>query len=43
MNWNSARYAERMPVTLEFADRVGDVLKELGRDSEPEPKYAFYM
>ena len=41
MNWNSARYAERMPVTLEFADRVSQVLKEAGPD--PEPKYAFYM
>lgn len=43
MNWNSARYAERMPVTLEFANRVGDVLKEVGPSREPEPKYAFYM
>lgn len=41
MNWNSARYAERMPVTLEFADRVSQVLKEAGPN--PEPKYAFYM
>lgn len=43
MNWNSARYAERMPVTLEFANRVGDVLKEVGDAHQPEPKYGFYM
>ncbi len=43
MNWNSARYAERMPVTLEFAERVGEVLKEIGPDDTPEPKYAFYI
>jgi hypothetical protein len=43
MNWNSARYAGRMPVTHEFADRVGEVLNEIGPDRQPEPKYAFYM
>jgi hypothetical protein len=43
MNWNTARYAERMPVTLEFADRVGDVLKEIGSDRTPASRYAFYM
>lgn len=43
MNWNTARYAERMPVTLEFADKVGQVLKEIGPDRSPEPRYAFYM
>lgn len=43
MNWNSARYAERMPVTLEFAERVGQVLKEIGPDKTPEQKYAFYI
>lgn len=32
-----------MPVTLEFADRVGDVLKEIGSDRTPESRYAFYM
>lgn len=43
MNWNTARYAERMPVTLEFANKVGDVLKEIGPDRTPEARYAFYM
>jgi hypothetical protein len=43
MNWNSARYAEQMPVTLQFADRVGDVLRETGPDCQPEAKYAYYM
>jgi len=43
MNWNSGRYAEHMPVTLEFADRVGDVLRETGPDDQPEAKYAFYL
>jgi hypothetical protein len=43
MNWNSGRFAEQMPVTLQFADRVGDVLKETSPDIQPEAKYAFYM
>jgi hypothetical protein len=43
MNWNSGRYAEQMPMTLELADRVGNVLKESGPDSDLESKYAFYV
>lgn len=43
MNWNSARYAEREPVTLRFADLVGGVLREVGPDRVPEAKYSFYM
>jgi hypothetical protein len=43
MNWNSGRFAEQMPVTLEFAQRVGDVLTETGPDGQPEAKYAYYL
>jgi hypothetical protein len=43
MNWNSGRYAEQMPVTLEFAERVGEVLTETGPDHQPEAKYAYYL
>ena len=43
LNWNSAKYAEREPVTLEFAERVGDVLKEIAPGQEPEAKYSYYM
>jgi hypothetical protein len=32
-----------MPVTLEFAERVGDVLTETGPDAQPEAKYAYYL
>lgn len=43
MNWNSARYAEREPITTKFANHVGEVLKEVGPDRKPEAKYSFYM
>jgi hypothetical protein len=43
MNWNSARFAERVPVTLRFAGEVGSILRDLPDDFEPEARYAFYM
>lgn len=43
MNWNSARFAERLPVTVRFADQVGAILRDLPEDFEPEARYAFYM
>jgi hypothetical protein len=43
MNWNSARFAERVPVTLRFAWEVGSILRDLPEDFEPEARYAFYM
>lgn len=43
MNWNSARFAERVPVTVRFASEVGAVLRDLPEDFAPEARYAFYM
>jgi hypothetical protein len=43
MNWNSARFAERLPVTVRFAKEVGAILRDLPDDFEPEARYAFYM
>ena len=43
MNWNSARFAERRPVTVRFADEVGTILRDLPEDFTPEARYAFYM
>jgi hypothetical protein len=43
LNWNSADYASSMPMTLEFAQHVGHILKELPPGVEPETKYLFYM
>lgn len=42
MNWNTARFAEHMPITLRFSRFVGHVLREL--DDDPiQSRYAFYM
>jgi hypothetical protein len=43
MNWNSANMAGLMPITLRFSRLVGDVLREVPADREPQPKYKFYM
>lgn len=43
LNWNSAGYAETLPITLRFSRLVGDVLREVPKDREPHPRYAFYM
>lgn len=43
MNWNSAGYAESLPITLRFAGLVGDILRELPPSAEPQRRYAFYM
>lgn len=43
MNWNSARFAERLPVTVRFAGEVGTILRDLPDTYEPEARYAFYV
>lgn len=43
LNWNSAGYAETMPITLRFSRLVGDVLREVPPERVPNPRYAFYM
>jgi hypothetical protein len=43
MNWNSARFAEKLPVTVRFAKEVGTILRDLPNDYVPEARYAFYM
>jgi hypothetical protein len=43
MNWNSAGFAGKLPVTLRFAEFVGDILKEIPSDREPLPQFKFYI
>lgn len=43
MNWNSANMAGLMPITLRFSRLVGDILREVPADREPQPKFKFYM
>jgi hypothetical protein len=43
MNWNSADFSGLMPITLRFSHLVGDILREVPKGRDPEPKYKFYM
>jgi len=42
MNWNAARLGGLLPITLEFARRVSDIMKEIPSDEEPLPQAKFY-
>jgi hypothetical protein len=43
LNWNSADFAIRKPVTLWFSELVGDILRELPVGTEPRPNFKFYI
>lgn len=42
MNWNAARLGGLLPITLEFARRVSDIMKEIPVDEDPLPQAKFY-
>ena len=43
MNWNSANAFMHLPITLNFAQKVGAVMAEVPADAEPHPSLRFYM
>jgi hypothetical protein len=43
MDWNSAAFAQKEPITTAFSSDVGDVLKEMRPDETPRPQYRYYM
>jgi hypothetical protein len=43
MNWNSSRMGGLLPVDLNFARRVGEILKEIPKDREPLTNFKFYI
>jgi hypothetical protein len=43
LNWNSAGFAGKLPVTLRFAELVGDIMKEIPSDGDPLPQFKFYI
>jgi len=43
MNWNNARLEGKWPITLECAERVGDILKYIDINEKPQASYCFYM
>lgn len=42
MNWNSAGFAGALPITIRFSRLVGDIMREVPADREPEPQFKFY-
>lgn len=43
MNWNNTQFDRRLPITIECARNVGDILKYLDEDDVMQLKYSFYM
>lgn len=44
MNWNNTQFDGRLPITLQCARRVGEIMKYLRpEDGEPQTSYSFYM
>lgn len=43
MNWNSSDGISRLPITLLFARRVGELMSELSDNATPKASYRFYI
>lgn len=43
LNWNTADFAARYPITLAFSSRVGEILAEIPDDAPIRQEYRFYM
>ncbi len=43
IDWNTAVFATKYPITIVFPQRVGNVLSELPDDITPQGHYKFYM
>ncbi|WP_297333680.1 hypothetical protein [Flavobacterium sp.] len=43
MNWNNTQFDRQMPITIECARNVGEILKYLSPQDSMQLKYSFYM
>ena len=43
INFNSCLFNDRLPVTIKFADAVGDVLVSAPVDGEPKLPFKYYI
>ena len=43
MNWNSAGFCGTMPITVRFSRLVGEIMREIPPDREPEPQFRYYV
>lgn len=43
MNWNNTQFDGKYPITIQCARKVGQIMKYLGPNEEPQIRYSFYM
>lgn len=43
LNFNNCNYYSSLPITLQFSQRVGDILQYLPDGVEPPNRYFYYM
>ncbi|MFC6738813.1 argonaute/piwi family protein [Methylobacterium tardum] len=43
MNWNNTQMDGRLPITLECARKIGDIMKYVDPTEKPQVSYSFYM
>ena len=43
LNWNNAGFASRLPITLQFSRKVGNIMKEAPEVMKLAHKYMYYM
>jgi len=43
MNWNNTQMDGRLPITLECARKIGDIMKYVSDSEKPQVSYAYYM
>lgn len=43
MNWNNTQLDGRLPITLECANKVGDIMKYVDASEKPQVSFSFYM
>lgn len=43
MNWNNTQFDRKFPITIDCSRNVGEILKYLDENQEPQIKYSFYM
>lgn len=43
MNWNSTQFDRKYPITIECARKVGQIMKYVDPNRDPQTSYSFYM
>lgn len=43
MNVNNCAFADDVPITLSFSQKIGDIMKHIPEDGQVQPTYKFYM